>query len=401
MPGPGMRRGMPKGKRIENPGKVFKRLMGYVAKNYAPHLVATAVLILVSVLANVQGTLFIQRLIDDYIAPMLAADTPDFGPLAGAIARVAGFYLIGVAAAYAWNRIMINVTQGTLRNVRNDLFSHMETLPIKYFDTHAHGDIMSTYTNDTDTLRQMISQSMPQVFNSFITIVSVFVSMVILSIPLTIVTLLMIAVMLVVTKKVAGLSSRYFLEQQKNLGKVNGYIEEMMNGQKVVKVFCHEEESIEEFRKLNDALYESADRANYLVNVVGPVNMQLGNVSYVVCAIVGGALALSGMTGLTLGKLASFLTFNKSFNGPINQVSQQFNSIVMAMAGAERIFKMMDEAPEVDDGYVTLVNVREENGKLLETPERTGRWAWRHEHQADHRVDYVELQGDEIGRAHV
>ncbi len=391
-----MRRGMPKGKRIENPGKVFKRLMGYVAKNYAPHLVATAVLILVSVLANVQGTLFIQRLIDDYIAPMLAADTPDFGPLAGAIARVAGFYLIGVAAAYAWNRIMINVTQGTLRNVRNDLFSHMETLPIKYFDTHAHGDIMSTYTNDTDTLRQMISQSMPQVFNSFITIVSVFVSMVILSIPLTIVTLLMIAVMLVVTKKVAGLSSRYFLEQQKNLGKVNGYIEEMMNGQKVVKVFCHEEESIEEFRKLNDALYESADRANYLVNVVGPVNMQLGNVSYVVCAIVGGALALSGMTGLTLGKLASFLTFNKSFNGPINQVSQQFNSIVMAMAGAERIFKMMDEAPEVDDGYVTLVNVREENGKLLETPERTGRWAWRHEHQADHRVDYVELQGDVV-----
>ncbi len=391
-----MRRGMPKGKRIENPGKVFKRLMGYVAKNYAPHLVATAVLILVSVLANVQGTLFIQRLIDDYIAPMLAADTPDFGPLAGAIARVAGFYLIGVAAAYAWNRIMINVTQGTLRNVRNDLFSHMEQLPIKYFDTHAHGDIMSTYTNDTDTLRQMISQSMPQVFNSFITIVSVFVSMVILSIPLTIVTLLMIAVMLVVTKKVAGLSSRYFLEQQKNLGKVNGYIEEMMNGQKVVKVFCHEEESIEEFRKLNDALYESADRANYLVNVVGPVNMQLGNVSYVVCAIVGGALALSGMTGLTLGKLASFLTFNKSFNGPINQVSQQFNSIVMAMAGAERIFKMMDEAPEVDDGYVTLVNVREENGKLLETPERTGRWAWRHEHQADHRVDYVELQGDVV-----
>ena len=396
MPGPGMRRGMPKGKRIENPGKVFKRLMGYVAKNYAPHLVATAVLILVSVLANVQGTLFIQRLIDDYIAPMLAADTPDFGPLAGAIARVAGFYLIGVAAAYAWNRIMINVTQGTLRNVRNDLFSHMETLPIKYFDTHAHGDIMSTYTNDTDTLRQMISQSMPQVLNSFITIVSVFISMVILSIPLTIVTLLMIAVMLVVTKKVAGLSSQYFLEQQKNLGKVNGYIEEMMNGQKVVKVFCHEEENREEFRKLNDALYESADRANYLVNVVGPVNMQLGNVSYVVCAIVGGALALSGMTGLTLGKLASFLTFNKSFNGPINQVSQQFNSIVMAMAGAERIFQMMDEKPEVDDGYVTLVNVREENGKLVETPERTGRWAWRHEHQADHSVDYVELRGDVV-----
>ncbi len=396
MPGPGMRHGMPKGKRIENPGKVFKRLMKYVARDYTPHLILTAILIFVSVLANVQGTMFIQHLIDDYIEPMLLSDRPDFGPLAGAIGRVAVFYLIGVAAAYAWNRIMINVTQGTLRNVRNDLFSHMETLPIKYFDTHSHGDIMSTYTNDTDTLRQMISQSMPQVFNSFITIVSVFVSMVILSIPLTIVTLLMIGVMLVVTKKVAGLSGRYFLEQQKNLGKVNGYIEEMMNGQKVVKVFCHEEQCIKEFGELNDALYESADKANYLVNVVGPVNMQLGNVSYVVCAIVGGAMALSGMTGLTLGKLASFLTFNKSFNGPINQVSQQFNSIVMAMAGAERIFKMMDEAPEVDDGYVTLVNVREENGKLLETPERTGRWAWRHEHQADHTVDYVEVRGDVV-----
>jgi ATP-binding cassette subfamily B protein len=391
-----MRRGMPGGKKIENPGRIFKRLMKYVARDYTPHLILTAVLILISVLANVQGTLFIQRLIDDYITPMLVADTPDFGPLAGAIARVAGFYLIGVAAAYTWNRIMINVTQGILRNMRNDLFSHMETLPIKYFDTHAHGDIMSTYTNDTDTLRQMISQSMPQVFNSFITIVSVFVSMVILSIPLTLVTLLMIAVMLVVTKKVAGLSSRYFLEQQKNLGKVNGYIEEMMDGQKVVKVFCHEEENIEHFRELNDALYESADRANYLVNVVGPVNMQLGNVSYVVCAIVGGALALSGLTGLTLGKLASFLTFNKSFNMPINQVSQQFNSIVMAMAGAERIFQMLDEKPEADDGYVTLVNVKEENGKLVETPKRTGRWAWRHEHQEDHSVDYVELQGDVV-----
>ena len=391
-----MRRGMPGGKKIENPGRIFKRLMKYVARDYTPHLILTAVLILISVLANVQGTLFIQRLIDDYITPMLVADKPDFGPLAGAIARVAGFYLIGVAAAYTWNRIMINVTQGILRNMRNDLFSHMETLPIKYFDTHAHGDIMSTYTNDTDTLRQMISQSMPQVFNSFITIVSVFVSMVILSIPLTLVTLLMIAVMLVVTKKVAGLSSRYFLEQQKNLGKVNGYIEEMMDGQKVVKVFCHEEENIEHFRELNDALYESADRANYLVNVVGPVNMQLGNVSYVVCAIVGGALALSGLTGLTLGKLASFLTFNKSFNMPINQVSQQFNSIVMAMAGAERIFQMLDEKPEADDGYVTLVNVKEENGKLVETPKRTGRWAWRHEHQEDHSVDYVELQGDVV-----
>ncbi len=395
MPGP-MRGGMPKGKKIENPGKVFKRLMKYVAKSYGPHLVIVAVLIFVSVLANVQGTMFIQSLIDDYIQPMLTTQAPDFGPLAAAIMRVAGFYLIGVAAAYIYNRIMINVTQGVLRNLRNDLFSHMETLPIKYFDTHSHGDIMSVYTNDTDTIRQMVSQSMPQVFNSAITIVSVFISMVILSVPLTIVTLVMVAVMLVVTAKTAGISGRYFLQQQRDIGKVNGFIEEMMEGQKVVKVFCHEEENIRKFEELNDALYHSADRANYLVNIVGPVNMQLGNVSYVVCAIVGGASALSGISGLTLGALASFLTFNKSFNGPINQVSQQLNSIVMAMAGAERIFKMMDEEPEADNGYVTLVNVKEENGRLVESKERTGRWAWRHEHQADHSVDYVELTGDVV-----
>lgn len=394
MPGPRDR--MPKGKRIENPGKVFKRLMAYVAKSYGPHLFIVAVLILVSVLANVQGTMFIQRLIDEYITPMLTSDAPDFHPLAMAILRVACFYAVGVAAAYAYNRIMINVTQGVLRNLRNDLFSHMETLPIKYFDTHAHGDIMSVYTNDTDTIRQMVSQSMPQVFNSAITIVSVLVSMIILSVPLTLLTLVMIAVMLVITKKTAGLSGRYFLQQQKDLGKVNGFIEEMMEGQKVVKVFCHEEKNIEQFRELNDNLYHSADRANYLVNIVGPVNMQLGNVSYVLCAIVGGVMALSGFSGLTLGELASFLTFNKSFNGPINQVSQQFNSIVMAMAGAERIFKMMDETPETDDGYVTLVNVREEGGRLVESAERTGRWAWRHEHQANHAVDYVELKGDVV-----
>lgn len=387
---------MPKGKKIENPGKVFKRLMGYVAKSYAPHLIIVAVLILVSVLANVQGTMFIQSLIDDYITPMLTTDVQDFHPLAMAILRVACFYAVGVAAAYTYNRLMINVTQGVLRNLRNDLFSHMETLPIKYFDTHAHGDIMSVYTNDTDTIRQMVSQSMPQVFNSAITIVSVLVSMIILSVPLTLLTLGMVAVMLVITKKTAGLSGRYFLQQQKDLGKVNGFIEEMMEGQKVVKVFCHEEENVKQFRELNDNLYHSADRANYLVNIVGPVNMQLGNVSYVVCAIVGGILAISGISGLSLGALASFLTFNKSFNMPINQVSQQFNSIVMAMAGAERIFKMMDEVPETDAGYVTLVNVKEEGGRLVESAERTGRWAWRHEHQANHAVDYVELKGDVV-----
>lgn len=384
------------GPKIENPGKIFKRLIGYVAKSYGFHLVAVAVLILVSVLMNVQGTLFIQRLIDDYITPMLGSESPDFAALAYAILRVGCFYAIGIVAAYLYNLLMVYVTQGTLRNLRNDLFSHMEKLPIKYFDTHSHGDIMSVYTNDTDTLRQMISQSMPQVFNSAITIVSVLISMIILSVPLTIVTLLMVAVMLVATKKVAGLSGRYFLQQQKDLGKVNGFIEEMMNGQKVVKVFCHEEKNMEEFRELNDNLYNSANNANYLVNIVGPVNAQLGNVSYVVCAIVGGILALSGVSGLSLGSLASFLTFNKSFNMPINQISQQFNSVVMAMAGAERIFRMMDEVPEKDEGYVTLVNVREEDGRLVESAERTGRWAWRHEHQADHSVDYVELKGDVV-----
>ena len=395
MPGP-MRGRMPGEKKVENPGRIFKRLMKYVMKSYGLHLVIVAVLILVSVLANVQGTMFIQSLIDDYIQPLLTAEPADYQPLAMAILRVAGFYAIGVASAYIYNRLMINVTQGVLRNLRNDLFSHMETLPIKYFDTHSHGDIMSIYTNDTDTIRQMVSQSMPQVFNSAITVVSVFISMVILSVPLTIVTLVMVAVMLVVTARTAGISGRYFLQQQRDIGKVNGFIEEMMEGQKVVKVFCHEEENIQKFNELNENLYHSADRANYLVNIVGPVNMQLGNVSYVVCAIVGGALSLSGITGLSLGSLASFLTFNRSFNMPINQISQQLNSIVMAMAGAERIFKMLDEEPETDNGYVTLVHVKEENGRLVESKSRTGRWAWRHEHQADHSVDYVEVKGDVV-----
>lgn len=395
MPGPKGRMPMP-GKRIENPGQVLKRLMKYVTRRYGLFLVLVAILIFVSVIANVQGTLFIQKLIDDYIVPLLKSDNPDFGPLGKAIMKVACFYLIGVISTYAWNRLMVNVTQGTLQNIRDDLFTHMETLPIRYFDSNAHGDIMSLYTNDTDTFRQLISQALPQIYNSILTIVSVFISMVILSVPLTIVTLAMVAFMLFTTKKVAGLSGQYFMQQQKDLGMVNGFIEEMMNGQKVVKVFCHEEENIEKFRELNDNLCNSANRANYLVNIVGPVNMQLGNVSYVVCAIVGGALALSGATGLTLGALASFLSFNKSFNMPINQVSQQFNAIVMALAGADRIFKMLDEKPETDEGYVTLVNVKEENGKLVETSERTGMWAWRHEHQADHSVDYVRLQGDVV-----
>ena len=379
---------------VKNPGKLFMRLMRYVFRKYKWHYIAVIILIFVSVLANVQGTLFTQTLIDDYIMPMLKVDSPDFGPLGKAILRVAGFYLLGILASYTQNLIMTFVTQGCQRNLRNDLFEHMQKLPIKYFDTHSHGDIMSIYTNDIDTLRQMVSQSIPQIINSAVTIVSVFISMVVLSVPLTLVTLLMVTVMLFATKYAAGNSGKYFVEQQANLGKVNGFIEEMMNGQKVVQVFCHEEENKRRFKELNDELFFSADKAHTFTNILGPINAQLGNVSYVLCAMVGGVLALGGVWGFTLGKLASFLTFNKSFSMPINQVSQQFNSIVMALAGAERVFNLLDEAVETDDGYVILVNVKEENEALVECEERTGRWAWKHIHQADGSVDYVEVKGD-------
>ena len=310
--------------------------------------------------------------------------------------RVAVFYGIGVISTFAYSKIMIYVSQGTIKNLRVELFSHMQDLPIRYFDSHAHGDIMSIYTNDIDTLRQLISQSLPQILNSAITVVSVFVSMVILNIPLTILTIVMVIVTTVVTKKFAGFSSRYFLAQQRDLGKVNGFIEEMLNGQKVVKVFTHEQENIEAFDKINDELFESAYNANMYSNMLGPVNAQIGNLSYVLCALAGGVMALSGFGGLTLGKLASFLTFNKSFNMPISQVSQQFNSIIMALAGCDRIFSLLDEAPETDEGYVTLVNAKEENGKLTETPEHTGLWAWKHTHQADGSVDYKKLEGDVV-----
>ena len=291
---------------------------------------------------------------------------------------------------------MVNVSQGTLKNLRDDMFTHMEELPIRYFDTHYHGDIMSTYTNDIDTLRQMISQSMPQFLNSIITIVSVFVSMLLLNVPLTIVTLLMIGVTLFATKKIGALSAKYFIAQQKDIATVNGYIEEMMNGQKVVKVFTHEEESIENFNRLNDQLFHSADNANKFGNILMPVNAQIGNISYVLCALVGGVLALNGIGGFTLGKLASFLTYNKSFSQPVNQLSMQLNNIVMALAGSERIFKLLDEEPETDDGYVTLVRARKENGQIVESKERTGMWAWKHTHQADGSVDYIELKGDVV-----
>lgn len=392
--GPGGR--VPRGQKpaVKNPGKVLGRLGGYIMKYYKFHIITVVISIFLSVVCNAQGTMFMQTLIDGYITPLLGSKNPDFSGLAGAIGRVAGFYALGVFASWLYNRLMVNVTQGTLRNLRNDLFTHMEGLPIKYFDTHAHGDIMSVYTNDVDTLRQVISQSMPQLLNSGITIITVLVCMIRLNIPLTAVTMVMVGIMLVVTKKVSGKSGKYFMEQQKDIGAVNGYIEEMMSGQKVVKVFCHEEESIKDFNVLNDQLFESAYQANKFANILGPINAQLGNLSYVVCTIVGGLMALSGIGGLTLGTLASFLSFNKSFNMPINQISMQLNSIVMALAGADRVFRLLDEEPEVDDGYVKLVVAEDKNGELTESDKKyTGKWAWKHEHQADGSVTYEPLQG--------
>lgn len=390
----GMRGPRPK---IENPGKLLKRMLAYTFKDYALCWVVVVVCIFTTVFASLQGTLFMRTLIDDYITPLLTQADPDFGPLAGAIGRVACFYLLGVVASFTQSRIMIYVTQGTQRNLRNDLFEKMEELPIKYFDTHAHGDIMSIYTNDIDTMRQMISQSIPQLLNSVITVVSVLISMFVLDVPLTLVTLLMVVLMMYAAKKIGSQSSRFFVAQQKDLGALNGCIEETMTGQKVVKVFCHEEESLEQFNRLNDQLYDSAYAANKFGNIMGPVNAQLGNLSYVVCAVVGGLLAITGVSGLTLGGLASFLTLNKSFSMPINQISMQFNSIIMALAGADRIFRLMDEKPETDEGYVELVNVtRQPDGELQESRERTGLWAWKHYHKADGTVTYKELQGDVV-----
>ena len=394
--GPGGPRGMGPKPKVENPGKLLRRIMDEVFRNYLPHCILVLICIVVSALANVQASLFLQTLMDDYIVPMTHQQNPSFAPLAGALMRVGCIYLVGILAAWINARVMVNVTQGTLRNLRTKLFTHMESLPISYFDTHPHGDIMSVYTNDVDTLRQMISQSMPQFLNSIITIVSVFVSMLLLNVPLTIVTLLMIGVTLFATKKIGALSAKYFIAQQKDIATVNGYIEEMMNGQKVVKVFTHEEESIENFNKLNDQLFHSADNANKFGNILMPVNAQIGNISYVLCALVGGVLALNGVGGFTLGKLASFLTYNKSFSQPVNQLSMQLNNIVMALAGSERIFKLLDEEPETDDGYVTLVRARKENGQIVESKERTGMWAWKHTHQADGSVDYIELKGDVV-----
>ncbi len=400
MSGPHSRGRGPKPK-LDHPMQTLGRVLKFVGRKYWLHLIFVVLSIFVSVLASVQGTLFTKTLIDSYILPMVKAvqtgGVADFSGLIHAMIRVAVFYGCGILASFVQARVMIYVTQGSLRDLRNELFQHMQTLPIRYFDTHSHGDIMSIYTNDIDTLRQMISQSIPQLLNCSITVVSVLVSMIILSIPLTLLTLAMVAVVLFTTKKFGSLSGRYFVAQQKDLGSMNGFIEEMMEGQKVVKVFCHEEKNVEEFTKRNESLYHSAKNANTVASMLMPISAQLGNISYVLCAIVGGILALGGIGGFTLGGLASFLTFNKSFNMPIAQISMQFNAVIMGLAGADRVFKLLDEKPETDEGTVELVNAKENaDGSLSETSERTNLWAWKRPAKDGQGPTYVKVEGDVV-----
>ena len=376
---------------------IFKRLFAYILKKYKFHCMAVVILIFINSITGVIGTLFMKNLIDDYIRPYLNDRNCDFGPLFKVLLIMAFIYYIGVASSWIFNRIMVNVTQGTLKNLRNDLFEHMEKLPIKYFDTHAHGDIMSIYTNDIDTLRQMISQSIPQFISSIITVVSIIIAMIFLSVPLTMVTLFMVGIMFLATKKIGSKSGEYFIKQQKNLGTLNGFIEEMIEGQKVIKVFCHEEDSLEQFNKLNEDLYESADNANKFANILMPVIGNLGYISYVLTAIIGSIIAIAGFRGFTIGALASFLQFNKSFSQPVSQMSQQLNFIVMAMAGAKRIFALLDEEVEADDGYVELVNAEiSEDGSIKECENRTGVWAWKHYHKADNTTTYTKLHGEVV-----
>ena len=374
--------------------KTLKRLFNFVLTRHRNSCIVVLLLIIVSTIANVSGSIFIKSLIDDYITPYINSANPNFAPLLNAIIRMIAIYAIGVLATYGFNRILINVSQGSLKEIRDSMFEHMEKLPIRYFDTHNHGDIMSIYTNDADTLRQMISQSVPQVIVSGITILSVFVSMIIISVPLTCISVFMVIVMLFVSKHVTSRSGKYFYQQQINLGKVNGFIEEMMEGQKVVKVFTHEEEAKKDFDKVNEELFESAYEANKYANILMPLIGNLGYVSYVLVALIGGVLAINGYTNLTIGALASFLQLNRSFNNPIGQISQQVNMVLMALAGASRIFALLDEEVEKDEGHVTLVNAKEnEDGTLSPVDYRTGVWAWEHR-RPDGLIEYVRLVGD-------
>lgn len=372
----------------------FTRVVKYMFQDYMPQMILVVACIFISVFCTLQGTLFQKTLIDSYILPMLKSGSTDFTPLASAILKLIGILSVGILASFFYNRIMVTVSQGTMEKMREEIFSHMETLPIRYFDTHSHGDIMSVYTNDVDTMRQVISQTIPNVISSSITIVSSFVSMILLSIPLTLVSLMMIGLMMIVVMKIGGKSSKYFMEQQKSLGQLNGYVEEMIQGVKVVKVFCHEKESVEGFEKNNEQLRVSANNANKFANIMMPIMGNLGNISYVLIAVVGAGLSLSGFTGLTLGTLVSFLTLNKNFTMPVTQISQQVNAVAAAMAGAERIFDLLDEKSEDDDGYVTLVNaVEDADGTLHEADHRTGVWAWKHPHKADGTITYRKLEG--------
>ncbi|MCI5774091.1 MAG: ABC transporter ATP-binding protein/permease [Erysipelotrichaceae bacterium] len=386
-------RGFKHGTKVKDPGKILKRIIALVFAKHKLQCLLVFVFIIISSLAGVAGSLFIKRLFDVYIVPMLGQDVVDFAPLLIALGQMAMIYLIGIISTFSYNKILTYVTQGVLKEVRDNLFTHMQTLPIKYFDTHAHGDIMSIYTNDTDTLRQMISQSIPQVIVSLCTIIGVLVSMFSISIPLTFIVLCMVMLVQVVTKLVVRKSGHYFGKQQANLGKTNGFIEEMMTGQKVIKVFTHEKQSMEAFDKINDELFESAYKANTYANILMPILGNLGYLSYVLCAVFGGLLTIMPHSGLTIGGLAAFLQLNRSFNMPINQISQQLNSVIMALAGAKRIFDLLDEQPEDDQGKVTLVNVEEKAGELVEVQQRTGMWAWKHPH-ANGEVALVLLQGD-------
>lgn len=374
---------------------LMKRVLGMMVKEYKVSSILVVLFIIGSAFATLKGTLFMKSLVDEYILPLTEADVPDFGPLGKALLTLAAVYGAGILCAYAYNRIIVNISQGTLRKIRTELFTHMESLPIRYFDTTPHGDIMSVYTNDVDTLRQLISQSIPQTINSAVTILITFISMLALDVPLTVLTLVMVVVMMFAASKISRRASVYFVKQQDDIGKVNAFIEEMMDGQKVVKTFCHEEQCINDFEKVNKGLRESANEANKLANILMPVNANLSQVSYVLCAIVGAALALAGKWELTLGTLVSFLNLNRNFTQPITQISQQVNSVIMALAGAERIFTLLDEKPEEDQGYVELVNAKElPDGTLTETTERTGVWAWRHPHKAEGTVTYVRLEGN-------
>ena len=383
--------------KIDHPWKLFGRVMGFIGRQYIVLYVFVILMIAVSVVANQYGVLFNRTLIDDYIRPLEGVTNADFGPLGKAILTLAAIYAVGTAAAFIRERLMLRISQGSLKKLRDEMFTKMERLPIRYFDTHSHGEIMSLYTNDVDTLRQLISQSIPSFFMSGLTLVMTFTNMIRLSPILTLVSLSMVVIMMISTKYLTGKSSHYYIKRQKSLGEVNGYIEEMINGQKVIKTFCHEKTSIKEFSELNESLRDSEYKANKFSMLMMPINAQLGNVSYVLVAIIGGILAIRGSYGFTLGALASFLLLNRNFARPINEVSMQFNSVLLGLAGAERIFKLMDETPELDEGYVTLVNAeKNENGEIVEAGKRTGMWAWKHYHKATDTTTYVELKGDVV-----